>query len=339
MFKRILTAGLASVLGLAASAAMAEPVQLKLAFFNADTDSTWTGVLRPFMEAVNADGKGIIEIQGYPNGALSRNAGQQPQVVLDGVADIAFATLGQSAGRFPNNGVLELPGIFSNITESSYTFTRLVAADKLKGYSDFVVLGAFGGDPSGIHMNVPISSYKDIAGKKIRATNPTEALTLRRLGAAPVVLPTPETVEAIARGTVEGTAMQSAPVVDYGIDRVVSHHYYGRFSNAPLAVLMNKEKFESLPAPAQEILRKYGGEWMADRWIEATGGANDRAVAKFKADPKQTVVYPSEAEMAELKTIYKDVIDEFTAKDPHNKELLADLQKTLEEVRADRPVR
>jgi TRAP-type transport system periplasmic protein len=335
MFSRLLKYGFASLLSLAASAAMAEPVQIKLAFFNADTDSTWTGVLRPFMEAVNTEGKGIIEIQGYPNGALSRNAPQQPQAVLDGVADIAFATLGQSAGRFPDNGVLELPGIFTDITESSYTFTRLVAAGKLRGYGDYVVLGAFGGDPSGIHMNVPISSYKDITGKKIRATNPTEARTLRRLGAAPVVLPTPETVEAIARRTVEGTAMQSAPVVDYGVDRVVSHHYYGRFSNAPLAVLMNKGKFESLPAEAQAILRKYSGEWLAARWIEATGGANDKAVALFKADPKQTVVFPSEAELGELKKIYQDVIDEFAGKDAHNKELLADLQATLKGVRAE----
>ena len=52
-----------------------------------------------------------------------------------------------------------------------------------------------------LHMNVPIHTYKDIAGKKIRATNQTEARTLRVLGATPLLLPTPETAEAIGRGT------------------------------------------------------------------------------------------------------------------------------------------
>ena len=76
---------------LAASAVKADPVKLKFAFFTGETERTWTTTIKPFIDAINKEGKGIIEIEAYPNGALGRNMAQQAQMVLDGVADIAFA--------------------------------------------------------------------------------------------------------------------------------------------------------------------------------------------------------------------------------------------------------
>ena len=130
--------------------------------------------------------------------------------------------------------------------------------------------------------------------------------------------------------------MSAAPLVDFGVDRIVNFHYYGRFSNAALAVLMNKQKFDSLPLNAQTILRKYSGDWLAARWIEATGGANAKALARFKADPKRVVIFPPEAELAELQNIYKGAVDDFVSKGPSQKELFADLQAILAKIRADK---
>jgi TRAP-type transport system periplasmic protein len=60
----------------------------------------------------------------------------------------------------------------------------------------------------------------------------------------------------------------SAPLVEFGISRVTSNHYLLAVSVAPLLVAMNRKKFEGLPEQARQIIRKFSGEWAAERYIE-----------------------------------------------------------------------
>src|SRR6516162_4614640 len=94
---------------LGSDGASAEPVHLKLAMFSADTEKTWVDVIKPWADAVNAAGKDVLQIDCYPNGALGKALPEQPQLVLDGVADIAMVIPGVTPGRFPDNEVMDLP--------------------------------------------------------------------------------------------------------------------------------------------------------------------------------------------------------------------------------------
>ena len=80
-------------------------------------------------------------------GALGKAPAQQPQLVRDGVADIAYIVPGYTAEQFPDNAVIELPGLFRDQREASLVFTRLIAANALRGYEDFVVINAFTAEP------------------------------------------------------------------------------------------------------------------------------------------------------------------------------------------------
>src|SRR5262245_15259083 len=95
----------------AATSAFAQPVTLTFAFFTSDTEVNWVRVLKPCIDAVNADPSGAVKIEAFPNGALGRNLPQQPQMVLDGVADIAWVVPSLSAGRFPDDTLFEVPGL------------------------------------------------------------------------------------------------------------------------------------------------------------------------------------------------------------------------------------
>src|SRR5262245_2963644 len=101
---RIVIACFALVVGFLGGA-RAEPVKLKFAFLTGETERTWTTTIKPFIDAVNKDGKGIIEIEAFTNGSLGRNMAQQAQLVLDGVADIAFVLPAFTPGRFKENEV------------------------------------------------------------------------------------------------------------------------------------------------------------------------------------------------------------------------------------------
>ncbi len=337
IISRITMAFLLAVLCLTTTAvAQAQPVKLKFAIFSPDREVTYLTVFKPFAEAVNKESGGAIEIELFPNGALGRSPLQQAQMVLDGVADMAWIIASYTPGRFHDNEVFELPGMFRDLKEATLVFTRLVVGGKIKGYEDYYPIALFGTAPYSLHARTPINSIADIKGKKIRVSGAMEGETLKALGAVPIGMPVTEVPEAISRGTIDGTTSHPAPLVDFGISRVTSAHYFTRLGIVPLTVLMNRKKFDSLPKAGQDAIRKYSGDWTAARFNEGVGAYNDSVIKQLEADPKRKVVFPPQADLDAMQPAFKSVVDTWTAKSPRNKELLALVEAEIANVRAGR---
>ncbi len=124
----------------------------------------YLGGVKPFVDAINAEAKGLLKIEVYFSGTLGKAPAQQPQLVRDGVADLAYIIPGYTADEFPDNAVIELPGLFRDQREASLVFTRLIAANVLRGYEDFVVVNAFTAEPHSVHTRRPITSLADLKG-------------------------------------------------------------------------------------------------------------------------------------------------------------------------------
>ena len=303
------------------SAAQAEPIKLKLAFFLSDRTSVFVDMIKPFVDAVNTEGRDRLEIEVHSGGALGKAPAQQAQLVLDGVADIAFVIPGTST-RFADNAVVELPGLYVGLREASTVLTRLVAAKALRGYEDFYAVGMLATEPESIHSRKPIASLDDLKGQKIRSSSPLEAAAFTQLGMTPVIMPAPASADAISSGTIDGAAVAPALLQEFGIGRVTSYHYMLRTSAGPLALLMNRQKFDSLPPALQSIITRYSGEWTVARFADGYEKANIQAIEQLKADPRRKVVTPSAADLGRAQASFKTVIDEWAAKDSHNQNLL-----------------
>src|ERR1035438_5905068 len=98
---------------------------LKWAVFTPDSEVTFRTVMKPFAETVQRETDSAVIFDLFPNGALGRNPGQQPQMVIDGVADLAWVIPSYSPGRFPDTEVLELPGMFKDLREESLVASGL----------------------------------------------------------------------------------------------------------------------------------------------------------------------------------------------------------------------
>ena len=317
-----------------ATDAQAQTQKFKFAVFTPDKEQTFISTMKPFSEAVGKESGGTCEIELYPNGALGRSPVQQAQMVLDGVADIAWIIASYTPGRFQENEVLELPGLFRDLTEGTQVFTRLVTSGQLKGYDDFFPIGLFATAPYSLHARFPINSVADLKGKKIRTAGAIEGAAIRALGAVPIGMPVTEIAEAVGRGTIDGTSSHPSPLFDFGIDRVTNHHYFTRLGIVPLAILMNRKKFDAAPKQCQDAIRKYSGAWTATRFIEGIGTYNDSLVKKLQADSKRKVVFPSQAEIDAMSKTMKPVVDEWLAKSPRNQELYKLVEAELVKVRA-----
>src|SRR5262245_8343858 len=142
---RILVAAAAACLSTLSplAPASAEPVTLKLSFFGPDTEVNYAKAIKLWVDAVNADPAGAVKIEAYPNGALGRALPAQPQMVLDGVADIAFVNPALVPGRFPDDQLFELPGFVANMKEGVALYQALLKSNSLRGYADYVVIGSF----------------------------------------------------------------------------------------------------------------------------------------------------------------------------------------------------
>jgi TRAP-type C4-dicarboxylate transport system substrate-binding protein len=317
-------------------ASVAEPITLKLAFFSSDRSLTYRGAIEPFIEAVNSEGKGVVKIDLYSGGILGKDITQQPQVVMDGTADVAFVVPGYTPDRFPDNFVLELPGLLPNIREGTYVYTRLIAANALRGYEDFFVIGAFVTEPESIHSRVPINSIGDLKGKRIRVNNAGEGEALERLGAIPVLMQITKISDAISKGSIDGAAVSISPLSDYGIKRVAVFHYFLETSGAPLALLMNRKRFDALPRAAQDIIRKYSGAWVADRFIETYEVAVSQVMQQLRSEPNRTLTFPSRQDLDIAHAAFKSVIAEWAAVSPHHRELLELVESDIANLRSSR---
>jgi len=335
MLKALACCALLSFL-LLARPAVAEPIKLKLSYFTSDTEVIYRSGVKPFVDSVNAEANGLLEIDVYSSGSLGKSYAGQMQLLLDGVADFAFVNPALTPEEFPDDGVLELPGLFRDVRESTAVYARLVASGALRGYQDFTVIAVLTGGPQNINTRMPISSLQDLQGQKIRAANRTEAATLQALGMSATIIPINQTAEAISRGTVDGATGPAAIMNDFGIARVTSCRYLIRMGFPPLAFLMNKKKFDSLPAAGQDIIRRFSGEWLAARYAQTFDTDNDLMMKQFKSDPRRTTVVPSQADLDTAQAVFATQIKNWQAGNPRNIQLLAAAEAEIEKLRSVR---
>jgi TRAP-type C4-dicarboxylate transport system substrate-binding protein len=306
---------------------------LKWAVFTPDSEVTFRTVMKPFAETVARETDNAVIFDLFPNGALGRNPGQQPQMVIDGVADVAWVVPSYSPGRFPDTEVLELPGMFKDLRESSLVATRLNQHKALHDYGDFYVIGMWGTAPYSIHTNFPVNSIADLKGKTIRASSKNESAALRAFGAVPIGMPVTEIPEAISRGTISGTTSHMAPFFDFGLDRVTNNHFFIGLGVVPLAILLNKKKFDALPDAARAVIERNAGDALTKTWIDSITAYNAANLKKLESNPKNKVVFPSQAELDNAQKLLAPVRDAWVAASERHKELKAALDTELAAVR------
>jgi TRAP-type C4-dicarboxylate transport system substrate-binding protein len=313
--------------------ALCEPIRLKLSFFSSDRTVLYRAAVKPFVDAVNADAKGALQIDVYFSGALGKDLSKQAQMVLDGVVDLAYVIPAMTPERFADNAVIELPGLYHDVREASLVFGGLVAARRLRGYDDFVVIGAFATEPESIHVRPAIASLGDLRGKRIRVNNAFQAAALEKLGMRPALMPINTAAEAISSGVIDAATLPTAPMPEFGIGRVATNHYLLRTSAIPLLVLMNRSKFASLPDSAKAIVRKYSGDWAVEHFIDVFQTRTDEVMEQLNADPQRKVITPSSADLKKAQSAFDAVVGDFAATQA-NETLLRAVRTKVEELRA-----
>ena len=114
---------------------------------------------------------------------------------------------------------------------------------------------------------------------------------------------------------------------------MTSYHFFIRLGVVPLAILMNKKRYDTLPEPVRAAMKKNGGEALGDQFTKNVGAYFAELLKRLQDDPSQHVIFPTEAEQDEARAQLAAVSDEWVAKSARHKELKAAVDAEIARVR------
>ncbi|QSV47399.1 TRAP transporter substrate-binding protein [Geobacter benzoatilyticus] len=315
------------VIVLASGAAHAASV-IKLTYANFPPAATFPCVqMERWAKEVEKRTGGKVKVQTFPGGTLL-NAKNIFEGVTSGIADIGNFAMSYQPGRFPVSEAVDLPFGFTSSRVASLVLYDLIEKYKPREFDKVKVLTVFTCPPTNFMTKAPVKRLADLKGMELRVAG-TSAEVAKRLGAVPVAMPQSETPEAIQKGIVKGMISSLEILQDL---KFASYTPYATIANLPVvsfAVVMNKAKWNSLPADVKRALDGLSREQAA--W---TGEYVDRHVRDSLAWSKnnyrhQVFTLPAE-DQQRVNQLLSPMIDNYvkkvSAQGLNGKQIVADVQ-------------
>jgi TRAP-type C4-dicarboxylate transport system substrate-binding protein len=205
---------------------------------------------------------GRVKITVFPGGTLTK-----PRVAYDGVvkgiSDLALGVFAYTRGRFPMMEAIDLPYGYPNGRVATKVAWEYYKAMQPKELDDVKVLVIHAHGPGVLSAKKDVDTLEDVKGMKIRCTG-LSAKIAAALGAAPVAMPQNQAYEALQKGVVEGTfspievlkGWKQGEVIDYVIETAATGYTTAMYT------VMNKKKYESLPADIKKVFDDVGEAWV-----------------------------------------------------------------------------
>lgn len=215
----------------------------------------------PFVEEVNRRAKGELRID-YIGGPEVWPPLEQLTPLGNKVFDVLYTTLGYYSGVVPEGQVLLLipPEVGVEKWKTSGLFDALDQAVQRKAKAK--VLDIFQqGVPFHFYLNKRIQEA-DLRGLVIRAIPFLQPL-VSSLGGTSTMLPGGEIYTAMQRGTVDGFVWPAFGPADFKWYEVSKYVVYPGFGDVANPVLINSDRWKSLPARLQKTLHEVVQEFTA----------------------------------------------------------------------------
>ena len=260
------------VIGTAFLAPVATAGPIKLSYANFPPAPTFPCVqMERWKTEVEKRTQGKVAINTYPGGTLL-GAKAMMDGVIAGQADIGCICMAYQPGRFVVTNATSLPLGIPNAKVGSMALLDLYKKYNPEAFAKVKVLTMFTTAPTNIMSKVPVKTLADIKGLDLRASGGA-AQILGAWGANPVGMPMPATVEALQKGVVKGLFSSLESMKDFKFAEMCSYVTMTDTVIYPFAVIMNMDKWKSLPKDVQDVM-----EGMIAEQAEWTGNYMDNHV-------------------------------------------------------------
>jgi TRAP-type C4-dicarboxylate transport system substrate-binding protein len=238
-----------------------------------------------FIEKVNADGKGVIQIN-YIGGPKAMPPFEVGNALKGGVVDIANATGAFYTNLMPEADAWKLTQKPMSEIRKNGGFDYMAKLYDQKLNAIFLARH-IDNNPFHIYLNKPIDKI-DLTGLKLRIT-PVYRDFFQSLGATVVQTAPGEVYTALERGVVDGYGWPITGVFDLGWHEKTKFRVDPGFYSAEVSILINKDTWGRLNDKQKKIITD------AAAWIEAQNSEivkeNAADTAKQKAAGIQTIEF------------------------------------------------
>lgn len=264
---------------LRAGRARAAEVTLKLHHFLPPVSPAHARLFTPWAKKVEAESQGRIRVQIFPSMQLGGRPPQLFDQARDGVVDMVWTLPGYTPGRFRLLEVFELPFVAGRraITNSLavQAYVEQHPDDDLKQVH---LICAWAHDHGLIHSRRLVRTLEDLKGMKLRFPTRLAGEALTALGATAVGMPVPQVPESLAQGAIDGAVIPWEVVPSIKVHELVRHHTEipgsPTFYSATFVLVMNKARYEGLPADLRKVIDANSGAAAATMaghvWDEAS---------------------------------------------------------------------
>lgn len=242
-----------------------EAVELKISHFGPTSYVQHREVLEPWAKKIEKLTQGRIKITIFPAEALGKPA-EQYDLAVKGIADISFGLPSYTPGRFPLTLVIRLPFLGKSGEQASLIFWYLYKKyPQLQNeFKDTKVLWLFCHGPGQLHtVSQPVKTLEDLKGLRIRVADPALGKALELLGAIPVVSSVTDGYKLMQEGKIDGVCVPWEGALNFNYLELCKYHTLINMYALPFFVVMNKEKYASLPSDLKKIIDDNSGEEMA----------------------------------------------------------------------------
>jgi len=242
-----------------------KPIELSYSIFF-PAPHKQTALATEWAKEIEKRTQGRVKITMFPGGTLTP-ADKCYDGVVKGISDIGMSVLAYTRGKFPLTEVIDLPLGYRSGIAATRLINQYYHKFKPKELDEAKVMYLHAHGPGFLHTKDSVNKLEDLKGMKIRSTG-LSAKVVSALGGAPVAMPMGETYDALRRGVVDGSMAPIEALEGWKWGEVVKYSIkdYGAAYSTGFFVVMNKEKWNALPADIQKVIEKVNKEW-----IEKTG--------------------------------------------------------------------
>ena len=287
--------------------ALPAQAQIKLTYANFPPATTFPCVqMEEWKKEVEKRTGGKVAIQTFPGSTLL-NPKNMFEGVISGTADIGCLAMSYQPGRFPISEAIDQPVGFSSAKAASLALYDLIEKYNPKEFEQVKIITLFTCPPANIMTIKPVKSLKDLKGLELRVGG-TQADIIKNLGGIPVAMPQSDTPEALQKGTVKGHVSSMEVLKDFNYAAYTANATIANLWVVTFSVVMNKDKWNSLPADVKKVI-----DGMRKEWALWTGNYVDNHVLESLKWSKekynlQIIELPAN-EKAEVPKLIKPLID------------------------------
>jgi TRAP-type C4-dicarboxylate transport system substrate-binding protein len=280
-------------------AAEGENFELSLSMHDPVTSSNGK-FYQAWADAIKEATGGHVTITLYGSSTLA-SAADVGAMVESGGVDIGWVYTSFYPGQYPLTDVLTLPltGFGDPVVGTNVLWDLYEKYPELAAEWDSYKLLNLYGNPGMIFCSAgkPIDSTDDLSGLVLRT--PAGPITdfVTKLGASPIVMPPPDIYEAMEKNNISAYIFEPAGITNFKLQDVTEYFTDMPLYDGAFGLVMNIDKWNSLPAEYQEAIMSVSGKVGSLSAAEDFKASAD-AAKKTITDAGCTWVTVSEADVA-----------------------------------------